>query len=79
MSENLENMYASEITYMNSGASPCVHVLSPMSSSTLRKGMVELQKIHRQAYKEIKMMEQLPDEERVERLRLLGLGTKTVG
>lgn len=51
----------------------------PMCSSSLRKGTVELEKVHRKACNEIKMMKQLPYEERLERLWLLGLGRKKVG
>lgn len=40
---------------------------------------MELEKVHRKACNEIKMMKQLPYEERLERLWLLGLGRKKVG
>jgi len=50
-----------------------------MCISSLRKSIVELKKVQRRACKEIKMMKQLTYEERLERLRLLGLGRKKVG
>ncbi|KAK4809294.1 hypothetical protein QYF61_023287, partial [Mycteria americana] len=79
ISDISENRYASETTYTNPGGTSLHPHAESMCRSSLRKHIVELDKVHKRACKEIKMMKQLSYEERLERLRLLGLGRKNAG